>query len=249
MNPPASIDLNADLGEGSPDDRAMMGLASSVNIACGGHAGDTASIHDAISRAMQAGCAIGAHPGYEDPAHFGRRPLELPQAEVIAQLRRQLERFVAIAAASGAVVHHVKPHGALYLQACSDAGLADTLCRTIASLIPGTMLYAPAASALAHAADQAGLAVIAEAFADRRYLDDGSLAPRSHPAAVIDDPAEAVSQALRIITRHEATTVGGSTLPLHARTLCIHGDGHGATTLLKRLRDALTTNGWTIAPA
>lgn len=247
MNHDLTIDLNADLGEGSPDDAVMMGLASSVNIACGGHAGDAASIRHAITLALEAGCAIGAHPGYEDPNHFGRRPLDLPQAEVEDQLRRQLQRFITIATASGAAIHHVKPHGALYLQACSDVRLAAIVCDTIARLLPGTMVYAPAASTLANAAAQAGLAVVAEAFADRRYLDDGSLAPRNHPDAVITDPDKAVAQALRIVGCHEAATLGGSTTRLPARTLCVHGDGRSAAVLMKRLRGELTNTGWTIA--
>ena len=247
MNPPASIDLNADLGEGSPDDAVMMGLASSVNIACGGHAGDEASIRHAITLALEAGCAIGAHPGYEDPTHFGRRPLDLPQAELTDQLQRQLRRFITIATASGTGIHHVKPHGALYLQACSDVRLAAIVCETIARLLPGTMVYAPAASSLAPAATQAGLTLVAEAFADRRYLDDGSLAPRSHPDAVITNADEAVAQALQIVTLHHATTLGGSITPLPARTLCVHGDGHGAAVLMKRLRGELTGDGWAIA--
>lgn len=243
-----SIDLNADLGEGSPHDAALMALASSVNIACGGHAGDAGSIRSAIARAVAAGCAIGAHPGYEDPGHFGRRPLALPPAEVAAQLTRQLERFLAIATECGVPIHHVKPHGALYLQACGDPELAATVAGTIAGLLPGTMLYAPAGSGLQHAAIQAGLRPVAEAFADRRYRADGTLVPRSHPAAVLGDPEQALAQALRISRQGEVVTIDGTCIPMPARTLCVHGDGPETLTLLRRLREQLLADGWAIQP-
>lgn len=244
-----SIDLNADLGEGGRHDAELIALASSVNIACGGHAGDEETIRRSLRSARDHGVAAGAHPGYEDRENFGRRTLTLPANKVVELLERQLRRFARIADDEGMAIHHVKPHGALYLQACADEELATIISKTCARLLPGCGFYCPPASALARAAASEGLRVIPEGFADRRYLDDGRLTPRSDPRAVITEPAEAVEQALRLANCGEVATVSGRVIPLPVRTLCIHGDGAGAVALLAAVRKALESAGTAIRPA
>ena len=222
-----SIDLNADLGEGGTQDAELLGLVTSANIACGGHAGDDETMRRSIELALASGVAIGAHPGYEDREHFGRLARTLPLGEVTDLVRRQLERLAGLTCAAGASLHHVKPHGALYNQASRDALLATAVVAGITRVSPNLMLYALPGSALADAGRAAGLAVCAEGFADRRYRLDGSLMPRGEPGAVIKDVDAAVTQALAIVS---SGRVG---------TLCVHGDGATAVAILKALRNQL----------
>jgi len=234
-----TIDLNADLGEGGGQDEALMTLVSSVNIACGGHAGDEASIRRAVELALQAQVAIGAHPGYEDPAHFGRRPMELSADEIRGLIYRQLERILAIHPR----LHHIKPHGALYNQSNQDEAMAEALVAAIAGIQPDTILYCPPHGALTNAAAAIRLATCAEGFIDRRYERDGNLCPRTEERALIEDTDEAVSQALKIAIQQTVITLNGTTIPLEARTLCIHGDNHYAVDLLRLNRSSLENIG------
>jgi len=234
-----TIDLNADLGEGGENDEALMALASSVNIACGGHAGDNESIRRAVGLAIQAQVAIGAHPGYEDPAHFGRRIMKVSGDEIRGLIHRQLERILAV----HPQLHHVKPHGALYNQSNQDDAMAEALVAAIAGIQPDTILYCPPHGALANAAAGIRLATCAEGFIDRRYGEDGNLCPRTDERALIEDADEAVSQALKIAIEQTATTLNGTTIPLEARTLCIHGDSHYAVDLLRLTRSSLEEAG------
>lgn len=241
-----TIDLNADLGEGGTHDAALIALASSANIACGGHAGDETTMRRAIEACIAHGAAIGAHPGYEDREHFGRIALNLHPAEVAESMKRQLARLMEIARQAGAEVHHVKPHGALYNHADRDPALAAAVATAVASMLPGCGFYVPPSGALAAAGDAAGLRVSGEGFADRLYQPDGSLTPRAVKGAVIDDLEEAVSQALQIAARGEVGTSSGTRIPLRAETLCVHGDGEKAVELLQAVRRALETAGFTI---
>lgn len=234
-----TIDLNADLGEGGGRDEELMALASSVNIACGGHAGDRESIRHAVGLAIGSHAAIGAHPGYEDPAHFGRRDMELTANEIRALIHRQLERILEIHPR----LHHVKPHGALYNQSNRDDSMAEALVTAIAGLQPGTILYCPPHGALAKAAAGIGLKTCAEGFIDRRYGNDGNLCPRDAERALIRDIDEAVSQALRIAIQQSVTTPDGTSLPMPARTLCIHGDSRDAVEFLSLTRSKLEEAG------
>ena len=234
-----TIDLNADLGEGGAQDEALMALASSVNIACGGHAGDAASIRRAVELAVRAGVAVGAHPSYEDPEHFGRKPMSLSAAEIRSLILRQLGRMLSI----HPLLHHVKPHGALYNQANVDEAMAEALVAAIAEIQPDTILYCPARGALAKAAAAIRLLTCAEGFIDRRYREDGSLCPRKEERAVIDDIDEALSQALEIAMRQTVTTGKGAIIPLQARTLCVHGDSPAAAGLLRFTRSSLEAAG------
>ena len=241
------IDLNADLGEGGPDDAALMALVSSANIACGGHAGNSDTMRTAIRLAMAAGVSIGAHPGYEDREHFGRRPLDLPSEQVREMVENQLRNFHEIARADGAEVRHVKPHGALYNQADRSPDLAAAVAEAAHSVFPEAALFGPPAGCLEAAARTAGLEFVAEGFADRRYSPDGTLVPRSEADAVIEIPNEAVAQALEIARNSSVRTPNGSQISLPARTLCVHGDGPASVTLLKSLRNALEAQGFSIA--
>ena len=234
-----TIDLNADLGEGGKQDEALMALASSVNIACGGHAGDEETIRRAVGIALHAQVAIGAHPGYEDPANFGRKSMHLSAGEIRSLILRQLERMLRI----HQQLHHVKPHGALYNQSNQDEDMAAALVAAIAELQPDTILYCPPQGALTRAAARIKLATCAEGFIDRRYQDDGNLCPRTEQRALIENIDEAVSQALKIAIQQTVTTLGGATIPLRVRTLCIHGDSPDAVDLLRLSRASIQKAG------
>ena len=229
-----TIDLNADLGEGGTEDEALLGLVSSANIACGGHAGDEESMRRAIEQAMAAGVAVGAHPGYEDREHFGRRALTLPLDAVTDFVFRQVGEFARIAAAMGAELHHVKAHGSLYNQADRELELAMAVVKGVTAVSPGIILYAPPAGTLAAAGRAAGLMICAEGFADRRYLENGALMPRAEPGAVISNVDEAVAQALEIVANGTV------------ETLCVHGDGPTSVAILRALRSRLEASGHTI---
>lgn len=229
-----SIDLNADLGEGGEEDAVLLGLVSSANIACGGHGGDELTMRRTIESALAAGVALGAHPGYEDRVHFGRRALVLPLEQVTDLVRRQVGKLTELAGRAGAQLNHVKPHGALYNQADRDALLAAAVVKGITDVSSELMLYAPPAGQLAAAGRAAGLALCAEGFADRRYLENGSLMPRAEPGAVITNVDDAVAQAMAIVSNGKVDS------------LCVHGDGPTAVTILQALRSALEADGLTI---
>ncbi len=221
------IDLNADLGEGGFEDAALLEFASSVNIACGGHVGDRETMRQAVDLAAAAGVKIGAHPSYEDPEHFGRRALTLPLAEVTSLVIRQLESLAAMVSAAGKALHHVRPHGALYHQAGRDFLLATAVVEGIVHISPELILYAQPQSALAEAGRLAGLSVWGEGIADRNYRDDGTLMPRAEPNGVIKNLDAAVAQAV-MLSRNERID-----------TICVHGDGTNAVTLLKAIWEVM----------
>lgn len=245
----ATIDLNADLGEGDAGDDALLRLVSSCNVACGGHAGDADSMAATIGAALRLGVALGAHPAYPDRPGFGRRSRFLVGDELHDALRAQVFEFAGIAADLGARVRHVKVHGALYNDAAADAGLADIAARVTAELPGRVALVGPGGSELERAAERCGIAFIAEAFVDRRYRDDGTLVPRAEPAAVIVDRAEAVAQALALARGEPVVTDTGSRRTVAADTLCIHGDTPGAALAAAAVRDALERHGIRIAAA
>jgi UPF0271 protein len=247
MNTRRTIDLNVDLGEGGSQDVALIAQASSANIACGGHAGDESTMRRAIAAAMKAGVAIGAHPGYEDREHFGRVAHDLPLTEVTAAVRRQVEQLAGLVRDAGGALHHVKPHGALYLQANRNTRLAEAVIDAVLPVLPEGLIYAPTGGALAMAAEKAGLRLVAEGFADRRYAETGELLPRSEPGAVIEDLVSAVAQATEIAIRQEVICASGLRIPLRAATLCVHGDGRHAVDTLRAVRKALESAGCAIA--
>jgi 5-oxoprolinase (ATP-hydrolysing) subunit A len=234
-----TIDLNADLGEGGSHDAGMIRLVSSANIACGGHAGDAETIRRTIRLACAAGVAVGAHPGYEDRANFGRAALSIAGADLLEMIVRQLSLFRRIADDAGVDVHHVKPHGALYHQAARDSAVASAFAAAVATVFPGTMVYCPPSGEMRAACLKASLVEVPEGFADRRYAENGTLVPRSAPDAVLSIPDEAAAQALRIVSSRSVITRTGRSIPLSVRTLCVHGDAADAPVLLRAVRKAM----------
>ncbi|MGA2811546.1 MAG: 5-oxoprolinase subunit PxpA [Candidatus Acidiferrum sp.] len=241
------IDVNCDMGEfpeavADGTQEALMRYISSVNIACGGHAGDEHTMRLTVEEALRTGVAIGAHPGYADRANFGRRELNLSVKEVTDSVFQQVSSLLTIAAQCGACVTHVKPHGALYNQAARDRALAAAIARGVAESNKNLILVGLAGSSMLEVFRDAGFAIAAEAFADRRYQPDGSLRPRKFADALISDPAEAARQALRIVQRGTAVAVDGSEVPVHAATICIHSDSPGAreiaATIARTLQEA-----------
>src|ERR1044071_4759381 len=198
-----SVDLNADLGEGSGHDDELFELISSANIATGFHAGDSDTMHAAVSAAKEHGVAVGAHPSLWDRENFGRRELEVRSQEVFDVVAYQLGIFQAIASAVGVQPNHVKPHGALYNMAVRDGKLADAITRAIESVDPKLILFAPNNTELARAGEANGLQVARAVFADRNYLHDGWLVPRTRPDALLRDPEEAAERVLRMLRSEE----------------------------------------------
>lgn len=227
MKPTRKIDLNADLGEGGTDDAALIKLVSSANIACGGHAGDEETMRRTIDLAIAAGVAVGAHPGYEDREHFGRRAMAFPLPQVTDLVARQVEKLAILAEVAGAPLHHVKPHGALYNQADRDELFAAAVVAGIISVSTRALLYAMPGSKLAAAGLTAGLTICPEGFADRSYLANGSLMPRNEPGAVIKDTETALAQAIRLAESGQI------------ETLCVHGDGANAIHILRAILEKL----------
>lgn len=225
-----SIDFNCDVGEyeqprQSGNDAQLLHYASSVNIACGGHAGNLAVMQRVAELAAEHEVAIGAHPGYVDREHFGRRALRLPPAQLFEQVAEQVAQLQQVCRSVERALHHVKPHGALYNQGADDAGLALLVARAIASVAPQVMLYGLANSAWLTAARQAGLAPVAEGFADRGYQVNGRLLPRGTDGALLATSDAVAAQALALAQHQRVQAVTGEWVEVPAQTLCVHGDG------------------------
>jgi UPF0271 protein len=238
-----SVDLNADLGEGSGHDAELFEVITSANIATGFHAGDSDTMHVAISDAMQHGVAIGAHPSFFDRENFGRKELNLSNEEVFDAVAYQLGIFQAIASAVGVRPNHVKPHGALYNMAVRNGNLADAIARAIESVDPKLILFAPDNTELARAGDAHGLQVAPEIFADRNYLNNGWLVPRTRADALLHDPKEAAQRVLRMLREGKVRSVEGRDVAVRGETICVHGDTPGAVEFARELRTQLETEG------
>jgi len=242
------LDLNADVGEGDPEaDAALLPLVSSANIACGLHAGDTHTMRATVLLAMLNDVAVGAHPGFDDREGFGRRPQHLTGNEIRELLVSQLGALDAIARTEGARLRHVKPHGALYNEAETDGALADAIVGGVRAFDSALRLVGRAGSALEKAAQAAGHPFTAEAFADRRYRADGTLAPRSEAGAVLIDPADVAGQVRSLVTDSEVRASDGSRVAVSFGTLCVHGDTPGAVTLARRIRQELAALGVSVS--
>jgi UPF0271 protein len=238
------LDLNADVGEGDPEaDETLLRLVTSANVACGLHAGDAHTMRATVALAMNHGVAVGAHPGYDDREGFGRRPMQLAAAEINDLLLYQLGALDAIARKEGAVLRHVKPHGALYNQAAADGALALAILAAVREFDPTLRLVGPAGSAMARAAQELRHPFTAEAFADRRYRPDGSLLSRSEPGAVLVDPDDLARQVRSLVTDGEVVASDGSDVPIAFETLCLHGDTPGSAGLAARIRRELSALG------
>lgn len=231
-----AIDLNADVGEGFGPwpmgaDETLIPIVSSVNIACGFHAGDPLVIDRTIRRALDAGVAIGAHPGYPDREGFGRRDLAMSAEELEAAVLYQVAALAGMVAAAGGRLRHVKAHGALYNRAAVDPLVAEPIARAVRRISPDLILVGPPDSALLRAGTDAGLLVAAEGFADRAYEADGSLRSRRLPGAVHAEPAVAAAQATALVADGRYAT------------LCVHGDTPGAAAIARAVRAALEAAG------
>jgi UPF0271 protein len=223
------LDLNCDMGEldDAQHEAALMQYITSANIACGGHAGDEATMERTARLAMARGVRIGAHPGYADRTNFGRVEIPMPAAEIERMVRRQIERLDAVVRTLGGRIVHVKPHGALYNVAVLHTEVARAIASAVAAWDPRVTLFGLAGSAMLDVWREMGLHVAAEALADRRYEPDGTLRPRRFADALITDPREAARQALRFAREGKA------------QTICVHGDTPGAAEILKACREAL----------
>jgi UPF0271 protein len=242
------IDLNCDLGEGfgawsMGDDRALLDVVTSANIACGFHAGDPQIMLATCRLAAERGVAIGAHVAYPDLRGFGRRPVPTTPDELFADVVVQLGALQAAARAAGTRVGYVKPHGALYNVAVRDAAQADAVVAACAAVDPGLTVLALPGSELLRAASERGLAPIAETYADRAFQPDGTLLPRARPGSVLHDPEEIAARVVRIATQGRVTAADGSEIEVAARSVCVHGDTPGAVEIAGRVRAALLAAG------
>jgi UPF0271 protein len=232
------IELNADIGEGC-DDVSLMPYLARVSIACGGHAGDAASMTAALRLAAEYGVAVGAHPAYPDPARFGRRALAASEEEITAWVTQQLEALAEQAARLGLRLAHVKPHGALYNTAAQDEQVAQAIACGVAALDPALMLVGLSGSQLIAAGRAAGLPVLNEAFADRRYRADGQLVSRETPGALIVSPDMAAQQAHALAHGEPVSAFSGATIRVRADTICLHSDTPGALKIAQAVHAAL----------
>jgi len=245
------IDLNCDMGE-LPEaivdgtQEALMRSVTSVNVACGGHAGDAETMRLTIEQALRAGVAIGAHPGYADRQNFGRLELKISPKEVAESVFQQVRALAEIATTCGAKIVHVKPHGALYNQAVKNRELAASIAQGVARWSPEVVLVGLAGSIMLGVFRDAGFAVAAEAFADRRYEPDGTLRSRKFDDALIREPAEAAKQSLGIVQRGFVTATDGTEVSVAAQTICIHGDTPGATRIAAEVARTLREAGVTL---
>ncbi len=239
----ANIDLNSDLGEGDPYDEELLQIVSSCNIACGGHAGDAATMAATLRSAITNGVCAGAHPGYPDLAGFGRVSGFLAGNALYESLTEQVTTLADIAADLGAGLTHVKPHGALYNDAVADCELADIVARVTAEAPGAPAFMGMAGTELQAAADRHGLAFISEAFVDRAYEADGTLVSRSEPGAVHSEIAVVTTQATGLAKNGRVTARNGDVIEVQADTLCIHGDTPGAASVARAVRDVLESHG------
>ena len=245
------LNLNADLGESFGAwamgcDDAMLRIVNSANVACGFHAGDPLVMFNTTALAREYGVSIGAHPGFPDLQGFGRRRMDIPLAELEAMVTYQIGALDACARAQGGHVTHVKPHGALSNIACAERKVADAIARAVHRLDPALILLAPAASQLIAAGRDKGLPVIEEIFADRAYLDDGNLVPRSQPGAMIHGAEASLRHVMRMVEESALVSINGKRLPVNPQSICVHGDNADAVATAQAIRDGLVKAGFAL---
>lgn len=241
------IDLNCDMGESfgawkMGHDAEMMDFVSSVNIACGFHAGDATTIRKTVETAIKKGVAIGAHPSFPDLQGFGRREMKLSSQEIFDIVLYQVSAIKGICEAFGAKLHHVKPHGALYNLAAKDAEMSRSIAEAVKTIDENLIFYGLSGSFLIYEAENLGLKTASEVFADRTYQTDGSLTSRNQPNALIKDTELAVKQVVQMIRHQTVTTTNGETIPIKAETICIHGDGENALEFARTIKQKITEN-------
>lgn len=233
-----TIDINCDLGEGSGNDAALMPYISSCSIACGGHAGNKATILKSIHNAQDLGVKTGAHPAYPDPENFGRISMKITPKKLQDALRSQLDLFYTLCAD----VNHIKPHGALYNDMHDDYEKAAAFVEVSKEYALNPKLYCSPNSALARVAQEEGMTVVFEGFGDRAYTPTGKLVSRSHPKALVSDKDQVAKQVLSIVSDKRIITLEGQPIPLNVQTLCMHGDGKNVVENLKHLNQVLKKN-------
>lgn len=244
----ATIDLNADLGEGVGDDDAMLAIVTSANIACGFHAGSPTVLARTCAQAHRRGVAIGAQVSYPDREGFGRRYMAMDPEDLRADVVYQIGALAALASATGTRVRYVKPHGALYNTIVADEEQAAAVVAAVRSVDPGLAVMGLPGSLVLALARDAGLPVITEAFADRGYRPDGTLVPRSEPGALLTDSDEIARRVVELVTTGHLTAVDGSMITVDAESVCLHGDTPGAVEHAVATRAALLSAGVKLAP-
>jgi UPF0271 protein len=247
-----TIDLNSDLGESygawhMGDDAAMLDLVSSANIACGFHAGDPAGILRTVRAAAERGVTIGAHVSYPDRVGFGRRDMDIAAADLTADVVYQIGALQGLAAAAGTTVRYVKPHGALYNRIAVDPVQGAAVIEAIKAIDPALLLMGLAGAPILGQARKAGLAVVAEAYADRAYTPVGHLVPRRDPGAVLHDPVVIAARMVRLATEGVIEAIDGRVIRIDAQSVCVHGDSPGAVAIARKLRGHLEAHGLAVA--
>ena len=247
------MDLNADLGEGFGiwrlgEDEALLDLVTSANVACGFHAGDAGTMRRICAAAAERAVTVGAQVGYRDLAGFGRRRIDYEFAELRDEVLYQIGALDAFCRVAGTAVRYVKPHGALYNAAAVDETQAAAVVAAMIDYDPALPVLCPAGSVLAQLATGAGLRAVAEGFADRGYLPDGTLVPRRAAGALVTSAVDVVTRAVRMAVEQTVVAVDGSVLPCAVESICLHGDTAGAVTLARRVRAALAEAGVALTP-
>lgn len=247
------MDINSDLGESygawrMGDDTAMLDIVTSANVACGFHAGDPAGILETLRCAAARGVAVGAHVAYPDLVGFGRRNMDPSSAELVGDVVYQIGALQGLAQAAGTRVHYVKPHGALYNTIAQDQRQSADVITAIQAIDPQLTLMALAGSPLIGWAQARGLRVVAEAFADRAYNEDGSLVSRRLPGAVLQDADVIAERMLQLVETGEMETITGKRIRLQADSICVHGDSPGAVEMARRIRARLQQAGVSLQP-
>jgi UPF0271 protein len=237
-----TTDINCDMGEGMANDAAIMPFISSANIACGYHAGNEQTIWDTVKLSKEHKVAVGAHVSFLDVANFGRNEMELPAPAIYELIIQQLIIIREITESFGIKLHHVKPHGALYNMAAKDALMAKAIAEAVRDFDDQLILYGLSNSALIKEGAATGLKTANEVFADRTYLDDGNLVPRSKQGSLIEDPEKAIQQVLQMIQKKTVTAQSGKEIPVKADTICIHGDNVHAAIFAKSIYETLKQN-------
>ncbi|KAB1644718.1 LamB/YcsF family protein [Gulosibacter chungangensis] len=249
----ASIDLNSDLGENTPDrhvadDAGMLQIVSSANVACGFHAGDPIGIHTTLAEAKARGVIVGAHPGYRDYANFGRSPMTVEDSVLQADVEYQLGALLGLARRVEVPVRYVKPHGALYNTMAKDARIARVVAAAVRAIDPALVLLCLSGSESARVAEGLGLTVALEAFADRAYEADGALVSRTKAGSVLHDPRLVADRMLQLVETRKLTTIDGREITLEADSICVHGDSAGAVQMAVAVRELLLREGVQISP-
>lgn len=251
--PQHRVDLNSDLGESFGAytmgmDEQVLKHITSANIACGWHAGDPMVMAQTVAAAVREGVSLGAHPGFPDLMGFGRRDLKVTPEEAKAYVMYQVGALEAFARGAGAVLRHVKAHGALYNMAAKDEKLAQAIAEGVKAVNPDLVLMGLANSRLTEAGETAGLQVAHEVFADRAYNTDGTLVARSHPGSMIKDADLAISRVIRMVKEGTVEAITGEVIPIRADSICVHGDSPQALEFVQKIRKALEQESLTIAP-